>query len=464
MIDLLSDNEKENRDAAKSLPVIAASVVPEPRDAEENLRKSTEATMSTVPSKEFPSTPAAKLALPDLIGMGDVRRTIHDISPEDRLEWDQKMDGIPKTKKRARSSSPISSPAARTPGPLNKKAESLLLPADPGSELWGRYSLNGSNAPTPQGLAIPALAHLMCTSSPQPAREETTPRSTGVFRRANSCGNQFPKRRRIGGPADDDIFTESAGIGQSRLSVMIERLQEGLGPRNLPSESELLDFSTVTVKSRVRDDRHCTSIQSVQQDLSKGTEASNQPLVSEIIPALEEIQNLPPVRSDGSDYGEFDDNELDDEALLKVITKSGVSQSTPSHAPKPIVPPDPPPEVLGSSVRVESLLVLSQHESQSPECSTLRVNNDEFDDSDEDLFTIDLEDIVAKFDDYHPSGAKLASVEKPRDGMAVKDTDSEDEFGDGSLDDVDFEVAEAAATQSIQQTANSLLTVRTKFS
>lgn len=37
--------------------------------------------------------------------------------------------------------------------------------------------------------------------------------------------------------------------------------------------------------------------------------------------------------------------------------------------------------------------------------------------------------------------------------------ESDDEFGDGGLDDVDFEVAERAATQSIQQTS-SLLPVR----
>jgi hypothetical protein len=41
--------------------------------------------------------------------------------------------------------------------------------------------------------------------------------------------------------------------------------------------------------------------------------------------------------------------------------------------------------------------------------------------------------------------------------------DSDDEFGDDGLDDFDLQAAEVAATQSIQQTANSLLPVRTRY-
>lgn len=42
--------------------------------------------------------------------------------------------------------------------------------------------------------------------------------------------------------------------------------------------------------------------------------------------------------------------------------------------------------------------------------------------------------------------------------------DSDDEFGDDGVDDSDLQAAEVAATQSIQQKANGLLPVRTRYS
>lgn len=196
--------------------------------------KSSESLPSDTTKSEFPSTPAARLALPDLIGMEDVRRVVQEVSPEDRIEWDRRSSasssfGIRRAKKRARSSSPISSPV-----PQNHLNPQL----DPGSELWSRYSLNGSNAPTPQGATIPALAHIMQTSSPQPSKDGTTPRSVAGFRRTTSCGTQFPKRRRVGGADNDDVFTESAEIGPSKLSVLIERVQEGFAqPKQSKTDS-----------------------------------------------------------------------------------------------------------------------------------------------------------------------------------------------------------------------------------
>ena len=86
---------------------------------------------------------------------------------------------------------------------------------------------------------------------------------------------------------------------------------------------------------------------------------------------------------------------------------------------------------------------------------------DEFDDSDEDMLTADLEDIVAKFDTQKSvTGDALPG---PNNGIEASRASSDDEFGDGGLDEEDFEAAEVAATQSIQETANSLLPVRAKF-
>ncbi|KAH9208381.1 hypothetical protein DL95DRAFT_395323, partial [Leptodontidium sp. 2 PMI_412] len=186
VISLISDDEKENEGAKGRKPAAAKAQNGEPKSSQE------QPALPTSARKPVPSTPAGRLALPDLIGMGDVRRPVQSVSPEERIEWDQKekgsgsgaFGGIRRARKRARSSSPTGSSPARALHPQ----------VDPGSELWGRYSFSGSNAPTPQGLPVPALAHLMQTSSPQPTKEGVAPRSGSGLRRANSCGNQFPKR------------------------------------------------------------------------------------------------------------------------------------------------------------------------------------------------------------------------------------------------------------------------------
>jgi len=456
----LPDDEKENRVIAEEL-----SALSNPKELTKDTTKSTDSTLSDTSRKDVPTTPSGRLALPDLIGMGDIRRAVQDVSPEDRIEWDQHSVGssgrIKRARKRARSSSPIPSPA-KTPGRFNKKGESLHPPVDPGSELWGRYSLNGSNAPTPQGPTIPALAHIMHTSSPQPCKEKAAPRSAVSLRRAKSCGIQFPKRRRVGGPDEDDVFTESVNLGPSKISVLIERVQEGLAqPKQEYTETKSSDLH---LPRETHFDGGESRAPVGQISLEMGTAAQNQSIGDESHPQPKSdmIPNPPPVRSDSSDYGDFDDDELDDETLLNAITKSEVPIYIPPNKPTLEVPPDPPPEMLPSA-KVELRRPLSVKDSKTLETSTFKTGDDEFDDLDEDLLAADLEDMVAKFDDQNPTEAKVSSINKPRKDVTVSKADSDDEFGDDGLDDLDFEVAQAAATQSIQQTANSLLPVRTRL-
>ena len=153
------------------------------------------------------------------------------------------------------------------------------------------------------------------------------------------------------------------------------------------------------------------------------------------------------LHSDVSSHGEFDDDELDDIALLDAIAQPH-ELSTPVDL---------------ASTRTGSLLNNSANSSGCSGFTGVKVNENEFDDSDEDLFAADIEDMVAKFDIQHP-GANGIFVNNCQTGTAVAlKTDSGDEFGDGGFDDVDFEIAEAAATQSRQHSSSSLLPVRTKF-
>lgn len=454
VISLLSDDDKENPDIGKTGPL---KVVQDGAD------KSSQPKLQEPVKKDVPSTPAGRLALPDLIGMGDVKRAVQDISPEDRIEWDAmrssnpSLTGKTRARKRARSSSPLDSPPGQVAAFISSRAQ-----VDPGSELWGRYSLSGSNAPTPQGQSVPALAHIMHTSSPQPDKEGTTPRSGGGFKRANSCGNHFPKRRRVGGSENDDVFTESVKIGPSKLSVLLERVQEGLSQPIQPKDSPQITDSAASIlnlptKRRYEDFEDISSIK--QGEREEAMAASQLPLVySETQKAT--AQHQAPIRSNSSDYGEFDDDDLDVSLLDAFAPKPEASISNSTKASTSARrPPDPPPHPSISSIKNDSQPRAAAKGSKSSDSRTLK---DEFDDSDEDMFAADLEDIVAKFDTQNSAAGQASPGPKKMGGISKADSD--DEFGDGGLDEEDFEAAEVAATQSIQQTANSLLPVRAQLS
>lgn len=160
-----------------------------------------------------------------------------------------------------------------------------------------------------------------------------------------------------------------------------------------------------------------------------------------------------PVRSNSSDYGEFDDEDLDVSLLDVFDSKPEIAVSNPKNGSASVRrPPDPPSQSLAQTGP-------DLNASESFDTSTLK---DEFDDSDEDMFAADLEDIVAKFDTQNSAGGHALPASKNTN--RISEADSDDEFGDGGLDEQDFEAAEVAATQSIKQTANSLLPVRAKFS
>ena len=451
VINLLSDDDKENAGIGHTSGQESMQEVD---------NKSSQPKLPESIKKDVPSTPAGRLALPELIGMGDVKRAVQDISPEDRIEWDalrssNSMTGKTRARKRARSSSPLTSPPGQLAAFISSRAQ-----VDPGSELWGRYSLNGSNAATPQGQSVPALAHIMHTSSPQPEKEGTTPRSGGGFKRANSCGNHFPKRRRVGGNENDDVFTESVKIGPSKLSVLLERVQEGLSQS---SPKQPLEINKPAAISLSPPTKRCyedfEDISSTGHGSRKGTMAA-----PTLPPAPPKTKTTPakhqaPFRSNSSDYGEFDDDDLDASLLDVVVPKPGEPLSNASNDSTLISRlPDPAPPPPISSAKQDPLLLVAASDSKSSDTCTLE---DEFDDSDEDMFEADLEDIVAKFDTQTSTLGKASPSPKQKSGIFKSDWD--DEFGDGGLDEEDFEAAEVAATQSIQQTASSLLPVRAQF-
>lgn len=167
-----------------------------------------------------------------------------------------------------------------------------------------------------------------------------------------------------------------------------------------------------------------------------------------------------PVHSDSSDYGDFDDDEFDD-SLLDVSEASAQAQLA------PILPPDP--SSARPSARHETRPQAVLPSKPSKPAHALQAVKDEFGDSDDDdMFEAGLEQIASQFDPQVLNEKKVTPAAK---GGAVRQmrrvpskAESEDEFGDGNLDDDDFEAAEVTATQAFQQTGNSLLPVRARYS
>jgi hypothetical protein len=415
VISLLSDDEKENVG-------VSGNAIRQIAQEEKNNTPEEKPAPPDLPKTDVPSTPSSRLALPDLIGMGDVKRAVQDISPDERISWDYKEDDedssapsfgpIRRAKKRARSSSPVNSSPALASAHFSGKSGASNPQVDPGSELWGRYSLNGSNAPTPQGPSVPALAHLMHTSSPQPSKEGTTPRSANGFRRANSCGNQFPKRRRLGGPEDGDVFTESANIGPSKLSVLIERVQEGMiQPRRSLSSSESSISSNAHDRRTLPDEDDSSPVHQKERREAKALATNPEPHYPQDMNKNIDIINPPiqsPSKSDSSDYGDFDEDEID-ESLFEIANPQPVetgfngTTSVPSE-----LPPDPPPKIVRTPDQ-PSVNQTTAKPSVSP--STLK-SVDEFGDFDDDVLGDDLEQVLSQFDKQAPVRATDSGLKK----------------------------------------------------
>ncbi|KAJ4293893.1 DNA replication endonuclease-helicase Dna2 [Collariella sp. IMI 366227] len=174
-------------------------------------------------------TPAGRNTWRDLLLKAEAPRDDEHQSPSERILWRNDLDAnqpvamsplLPrKGRKRARSSSPISSPASRILTPnvdVKKLARVLKTPrADPASELWDRFSVPGTNT-SPSGLMNPLLAQLMVSSSPRP-KDGSVLGSERPLRKAISCDDDFDDETLLEldasflGQTDDRTLVVSAG-------------------------------------------------------------------------------------------------------------------------------------------------------------------------------------------------------------------------------------------------------------
>ncbi|KAI4598312.1 Tripartite DNA replication factor [Pestalotiopsis sp. 9143b] len=397
-------------------------------------------------------TPRDKLVWQELIGIPEDKEDREDVSPNERILWDsRRQDGAPpispviirrRGKKRARSSSPTSSPSSHskpaTPSINVKRLTQALKSgnADPATELWDRFTLSGSTNRPALGPANPALAQIMVSSSPQTKKalpnsihDADTPSGSGL-RRAISCGTHWPKRRR----------TDRGENSVQSTSIMDE------SPQN--SKASMVNALLKSVdgeinRSKAMQARHdalrSPSPKKKQQgDVSNGSPRSKIPPPPLFEPQEKTTSNQThgekpiDLTEDSSDYGDDDFGDFDEDTLM-VLDGSAVTTNpdkTPSVKTPPTLPPQPEP--AGQS------------------------DDDEFGDMDDDVFAA-AETLIADIDSTQASQVtprKLAehsevaeTVTKLQNQDADGDAYDDDDFGE----DFDFDAAEFSATQAVQQ-------------
>lgn len=390
---------------------------------------------SLLPSKEdnngTTTTPITRLTWKDFMEPSGAAEEEAHISPNERIMWDSKPDTLygdalspmlaRKSRKRARSSSPVSSPAPpdnpKTPAVNVKKlAQALKSPhADPTLELWDRYSLGKNEArTTPVGLANPTLAQLMISSSPRPHKDAVGDHGPGSLRRTVSHGLNGPKRRKI-------QKTRSCCDGSNS-----QRQMEAASKSSLVTQ--LLD----SVNSSIQEPEPEEPKQLIPSSPSPRKKRISP--VKDSTPCRMGVESKVPDTI--SDYG---DDDFDDDTFLEL--EASVN--------------GPRPHVDLTSDGLEG----AANETQDRTIDVVE-GIDDLDDEDFDGIDLTPRALPKPPTNTHqpmsPKKTTAAVISKP-EGKA---DDFDDEFGDLDDGDIDFDAVELAATQSVAKAQTSTQSVR----
>ncbi|KAI1208184.1 uncharacterized protein F4807DRAFT_155709 [Annulohypoxylon truncatum] len=421
-------------------------------------RKQDSETTPLPASKDSLTTPVSRLAWQDLIGTNESKEVEEDTSPNERISWDMRDDPQQRLKlspvmpgkrgkKRARSSSPVSSPASHskphTPAVnIGKLSRALKSPhADPALELWDRFSLNGSKSITPLGAMNSALAQIMVSSSPRPSRIESG------LRRSISCGENWPKRRRVERvdvAEPTEITVEESPSGHSKSSMLNALLKRGT--------KEMVGSKAVQVRQDAlrSPSPKKNSSQPIAETYDSPTRRKPPKFVAPVLTeesAPTAGKSSPDTLVDElSDYGDVD---FDEDTLMELDASLGQ-------------PREEDVEDDSTILRADTGQNLEQQQSiQGPSSF-----DDEFADMDDDIFTA-AEDLITQIDSSRSSKAKPGTPCQPTVAAQEKQTIIVDDlggdiFGDDFGGDFDFDAAEIAATQSAssKQISGSLPPVR----
>lgn len=227
-----------------------------------------------IESKEGPQTPGGRLPLAELIASGDDFNQALNLTPVERVLWNnsarnseqgssQETPALLKSRKRAHSSSPISSSQKkyRTSDYLAAEEKSIDVQhlqkalktpkGDPAGDLWRKYSLNahGDKKFSPTRAFGQPFSQLLDSSSPQTPVRQLLGRENAGLRRSFSCGTEWPtsaaKRRKLQAATEDSPIALAAieeGVqksqrSKSRLSLLVAKISGDLArPASVASE------------------------------------------------------------------------------------------------------------------------------------------------------------------------------------------------------------------------------------
>ncbi|RYP17541.1 hypothetical protein DL767_010001 [Monosporascus sp. MG133] len=408
-------------------------------------------------------TPVSRLKWQDLIGAPQQRDDREDMSPNERILWDTKqaqsynlspMMPRKRGKKRARSSSPISSPAANSKSNtpvvnVKKLAEALKSPhADPALDLWDRFALSGSTSATPLDTANPALAQMMVSSSPQPLKMRGAVPAEGGLRRTISCGAHWPKRRRTD-RADAveplEVMVEESPSGASKSSMVNALLKSVTGEINR-SKAVQVRHETLKSPSPKKRRRHPTP------PASSSPSRRFSP-AKPVLPLFDEMNKEKTGQGDrsltSSNASDYEDDDLDDDAIMRLDASLVTPHNEADDGGTALLPPGPPPPPPDTG----------QDGGQAIPNEELGSFDDEFADLDDDVFAA-AEDLLTQIDSNHTStkdgGVLSQSTSMPQHHEVSIDSEgfAEDVYEDDFGGDFDFEAAEIAATQSVKQSGS----------
>lgn len=377
------------------------------------------------PLRAFPSTPAPRLPLADLLGNADDRNNGGiKPSPEEQISWESvrspkssnsRKTPAPRGTKRARSSSPpITSQrksARRDHFDLDLLKNDLKTPrVDPAADLWQRYATN-TDKDQRLGLSAASLASFAIPSSPYSAVERGG--NVGGFRRYESCGTDFPRsagkrrkpnhaevvREHVNGALARAATTDGGGKG-SRSKLVMSLIEQINGSLKRPQEP------------------------------AEQSEPSSSPSSSSPLP--EGNGSLSPRKEATASPSRRPQMPSRKTSAAAVATLQGSNKLGANPVNKPESP----------------------HTREKPEMNAVKLDQDDDEFADDMDMTADDFDVVASLCNNSQAQQKeKAHVEKS--SLAAQPPSMmlpSDEFGDDDLDEDSFAAAEVAATQSIGTT------------
>ncbi|KAI9738683.1 MAG: Tripartite DNA replication factor [Cirrosporium novae-zelandiae] len=404
-------SEKENRPLSKQSQHKPSVDVSTSINTSENEEKATT-------RNDCPTTPSGRLPLQDLIGDNDnnITKEMDQIEPEEeKVSWSNSpqdcdmasslatpaMSG--RRKKRARSSSPISSQNDSSSF-IRRFQHSVKTPQNNrAADLLKRFAEDSCEKPTYGAGMTPAMEILKSSPSSNSSRS---------LQRSVSCGNVWPisraKRRRVQEPGIPDDTQNEDDHDQakvSRLTFLVEKIEESL-TAPLQKEEHMLFSSSSPLPGRGNPAAYYPG-----SPLQRPTAANalNEPIqilhLEPTINTTEHDQHIDPEKGpsldDDNDDSDFGGDDFDMDLLEATEMIESAVTANDSIKPNIISGPAPEPAIHASYDTTNTNISRGPESNKKNDLQNAMPqspSSDKFGDDDDDDFAAGLEDLAAQYD------------------------------------------------------------------